>query len=149
MEQSLKEQMEGKIELDKSTNQLSLDHKETDLKNKQRELKDVEYAIKANKEEVVRLNKDIELFKKIGQIVIDNFGKVKPEFKFEEQPAYIELMKEKQAVDNERNIAQITDNVRQAETMIKKMEENLITLKSGIIINEQMIEDLKEEIKNG
>ncbi len=139
--------MEGKVDIKESMNSITLESKREDLKNKERELEDIDYAIKANSEEADRIARDIELFKKISAIVIENLGKINPEFKFEEIIEYQVLMKDKQKIDNERVIAQWSDKLRQANTFISKAKDNRVHLIAAIDLNKQMIKDLEGEMK--
>jgi len=133
--ESLKESKFNKVALKK------------DVENKERELDDAEWTLKSVLAEKINVAEELEVFKKISKVMLDNYGRVpsKIENLWEGTDEFIILMKEKQLIDNRRKIAEFEAKARSIDNKIYQTNNNIEGLKQSLEMVKEELEDKKDE----
>jgi len=139
----LENNMEAKLK------QVQVMSEQKDLDNKKRELEEGEQSLTLIIAEKERTKKEIALFSKISKVMIDNYGKLPEsrEHTWENQSEYWILMKEKQALDNERLLAKFEQTILNLSKQERMTKENINGLKSSILLQSVEIKKNKRHKK--
>jgi chromosome segregation ATPase len=116
-----------------------------DLDNKKREVKDSEFALAHYTKSLELLEKEREISKEIGAVIVDGIKSIEPNKEFETNEKYWDLMKELQKIENEKKILQFNQGEKQIRQQIKSHTEQLESLRERIPIQEKEVAELHKE----
>ena len=145
--------MSLKTELEKKANKAGTYTKESvkkDIANKEREISQGKQQLESLKKEVEWTAKEKELFKKISDAMLADYGKIDSakEHLWENNPEYWQLMKSKQEIDNARTLEKYEGQAKLVEMKIEQTKNMIDDLELAKKMAEEELEDFDDEDEN-
>lgn len=112
--------------------ELEKESRNAHIENLKREQEDIKKAIKGIEDRKKLVSRSIELEKEKRQIILDNFKILKPNWAYEDQERYLEIMKEQLQISWQIKDEQTEGEKSQVESQAKSYQEQLQSIEEEI-----------------
>lgn len=140
MEKDMKEKITISPEEEAKAKKIQLDSVIADRDNKLKELAEFSFNLEVRQEEFTRLEREEAIFKKVLDLIINNYDKdrAKCDFAWEKQAEYWEAKKEQEIISGERKMVEFKIQKRNLQREIDNAMEQMESLEASLkIIEEQ------------